>query len=80
LGLIHFVVAAPGELDRAGVAATDDLAGDALEGELAGAVALEEDVGRLHHVGEVILVVRHLDDPPSAQDVHAGPPAAWAGG
>ena len=45
LGLVHFVVATPGELDGVGVAAAEDLAGDAAEGELTRAVGLEEDVG-----------------------------------
>ena len=50
LSLVHFVVAGPGELDGVGVAAAEDLAGDAAEGELSEAVILEEDVGRLHHL------------------------------
>ena len=40
----------------------------------AGAVILEKDVSGLHHVEIVVGVIRHLDDPPSAQDAHAAAP------
>jgi len=39
----------------------------ALEGELAGALILDEDVGGFHHVGIVVGVAGHLDDAPAAQ-------------
>ena len=43
-GLVHFVVAVPGELDGIAVAAAMDGAGDAIEGELATVLAVEQDV------------------------------------
>jgi hypothetical protein len=70
VGLVHLVVAVPVELDRVVTGAAGEGAGDAAEGELA-AGGFEEDVGRLHHVGVVVVVARQLHDPPSAQDTHA---------
>jgi len=43
-----------------------DGAGDATEGELAAALAIEQNVRRLDDVGEVGRVIRHLDDAPFA--------------
>jgi hypothetical protein len=43
-GLVHFVVAVPCELDGACTAGSVDGAGDAVEGELAATLAIEEDV------------------------------------
>ena len=64
LGIVHLVLACPGELDGVGVASVGDLAGNAADGELAGAVILEEVVGGLHHVATVvklhILTMHHL--------------------
>lgn len=68
LSLVHLVVAGPGERDGVGIAAAEDLSGDAAEGELAGAAILEGDVGGFHHVGIVVDIVRHLDDSPAAQE------------
>ena len=42
--LVHLVIALPGDLDGVGGAGAEDLAGDAAEGELAGAVRLEEGI------------------------------------
>jgi len=63
-GLVHFVVAVPGELNGIGVTRIVDGTGDAAEGELAAALAVEQNVSGLDHVGEVGLVVRHPDDAP----------------
>src|ERR1700693_4965674 len=73
-GFIYFVVAVPGEVDGKSIciAGSADGAGDATEGELAAAFAVEEDVGGLHHIGVAGLVVRHHDDAPLA--LHAAAP------
>ena len=72
LGFVHFVVAGPVELDGVGGSAAEDLAGDAAESEFAGAVRLEDEVGRLDQLGIVLDIVRHLDDAPTAEEAHAG--------
>jgi hypothetical protein len=68
-GFVYFVVAIPAELDRIMIAAAGDRAGHAAEGGLA-ASGLEQNVGRPHHVGIVIGVVRHLHDAPPAKNDH----------
>lgn len=70
-GLVHFVVAFPGELNSVGLVSAVDRAGDSAEGELAAAFAVEENVSGLDHVGEVGLVVRHLDNAPFARHTAA---------
>lgn len=70
-GFVHFVVALPGELNRIAVAGTVDGAGDAAEGELAAALAVEQNVGWFDHVGVVGRIIRHLDDAPFALHVAA---------
>ena len=70
-GPAHFVVAVPAELNGVAITGAMDRAGDAAEGELAAALAIEENVGRLDHVSEVGRVVRHLDDAPFALHVAA---------
>src|SRR5712672_2486443 len=63
---VHFVVAVPGEFDGIRVSGSIDGAGDATESELTAALAIEEDIGGLGHIGEVGFEVRHLDDAPLA--------------
>src|SRR5215475_11529233 len=67
----HFVIAGPGELDRLAFGGPMDGARDASERELAARFA-EQDVGWSHHVGEVGLIIGHLDDTPLALDAHGG--------
>jgi hypothetical protein len=74
-GLVHLVVAVPVELDCVVLAAAGESAGDAAEGELA-AGGFDEDVGGLHQVRIVVVVVRHLDDPPLALTGHAAAPSS----
>jgi hypothetical protein len=62
-GLVHFVVALKGELNGIAIIGAVNGSGDAFKSELAGAFALEENAGRLDHVGEVG-VVWHPDDAP----------------
>src|ERR1700742_824814 len=69
---VHLVVALPGELDIAGVATAVDLPSDAAESKFTRAVFPEEDIGRLHHVGEIIFVAWHLDNAPAAEHAHVG--------
>lgn len=51
--LVHFVIALPGEVHAAGRVAAVELSSDTSEGELASAVAIEEDVGVAHQVEEL---------------------------
>jgi hypothetical protein len=65
-GVVHFVIAIPGELHGVAVAGAIDGTGDTTEGELATTLAIEADVGRFDHVRIVRRVIRHLDDAPLA--------------
>ena len=71
---VHLVIAVPIERDGSAITPVGGLVsespGDTPEGELT-AAGLEKDVGRLDHVGIVVLVAGQLDDPPLAQDAHA---------
>ncbi|WP_224518893.1 hypothetical protein [Mesorhizobium sp. CO1-1-3] len=72
LGFVHFVIALPGEGDIVAVTRAEDLAGDASEGEFAGAIVRELNVGGLHHVAIVPDIVGHRNDSPATDDAHAG--------
>lgn len=50
------------------------MAGATAKGEFAAALFLEQDVGRLHHVGIIGGEVGHLGDAPFALEAHAGAP------
>ena len=54
------------------VACVGEVSGDAAEGEFTRAVAVEEDVGGLHHVGIVLDIVGHCHDPPASDEAHVG--------
>lgn len=72
LGFVHFVIALPEEGDIVAVARAEYLPSDAAEGEFAGAIGRELNVGGLHHVAMVPDIVGHRDDPPATDDAYAG--------
>jgi hypothetical protein len=72
LGFVHFVIALPGKGDIVAVARAEYLPGDAAEGEFAGAIRRDLNVGGLHHVAIALDIVGHRDDPPAAGEAHIG--------
>lgn len=72
LGFVHFVIALPGEGDIVAAARSEDLSGDAAEGEVAAAIRRELNVGGLHPVAIVPTLVGHRDDLPATGAAHAG--------